>query len=142
MKIPTITGVIRRRVLLNYRVDPDVVNAILPGNFRPQIVHGYAIAGICLIRPEEVRPKGMPAIVGVSSENSAHRIGVEWDEDGETKYGVYVPRRDTNCKFNALVGGRLFPGAHELSDFKISDADGNISMRVTAKDYSNALVGF
>ena len=142
MKIPTIAGLIRRRVLLNYRVDPDVVSSILPGNFRPQIVHGYAIAGICLIRLEEVRPKGMPAIVGVSSENSAHRIGVEWDEDGEPKYGVYVPRRDTDCKFNALVGGRLFPGAHELSDFKISDAGGNISMRVTAKDYTNALVNF
>ena len=142
MKIPTITGVIRRRVLLNYRVDPELVTSILPSNFRPQLVHGFAIAGICLIRLEEVRPKGMPAIVGVSSENSAHRIGVEWDEDGETKRGVYVPRRDTDCTFNALVGGKLFPGASELSKFQIEDEDGKISMQISAKDYSQALVEF
>ncbi|MFK7910239.1 MAG: DUF2071 domain-containing protein [Akkermansiaceae bacterium] len=142
MKIPTITGVIRRRVLLNYRIDPEITASILPRNFRPQLVNGYAIAGICLIRLEQVRPKGMPALVGFSSENSAHRIGVEWDAAGIKKYGVYVPRRDTDCMFNALVGGRLFPGAHELSAFEVSDKNGNISMQVTAKDYGMPLVDF
>ena len=29
MKIPTITGIIRRRLLLNYRVAPEVVQAVL-----------------------------------------------------------------------------------------------------------------
>lgn len=145
MKIPTITGVIRRRVLLNYRVDPDIVRSILPGNFRPQLVGGYAIAGICLIRLDEVRPKGMPGMVGVSSENSAHRIGVEWEDEhskGKTKHGVYVPRRDTDCVFNSLVGGRLFPGAHHLSKFDVTDENQAISMKVQAKDYVDPLVAF
>lgn len=142
MKIPTITGVIRRRVLLNYRVDADLVRSILPGSFRPQRVNGYAIAGICLIRLEVVRPKGVPAIVGISSENSAHRIGVEWDDHGETKYGVYVPRRDTDNRLNALAGGRVFPGAHHLSDFDVSDENGRIRMKIQAKDYGDPLVEF
>ena len=142
MKIPTIAGVIRRRVLLNYRVDADFVSSILPGNFRPQRVNGYAIAGICLIRLEDVRPKGMPAIVGISSENSAHRVGVEWEDHGETKQGVYVPRRDTDNRLNALAGGRIFPGAHHLSDFDVSDENGSISMKIQAKDYVDPLVEF
>jgi hypothetical protein len=68
MKIPAITGIIRRRILLNYRVTPEVIQKILPANFRPKLVDEYAIAGVCLIRLEEIRPKGMPRIVGISSE--------------------------------------------------------------------------
>ncbi|WP_435894516.1 DUF2071 domain-containing protein [Oceaniferula spumae] len=142
MKIPTITGVIRRRALLNYRVDPDVVTAVLPGNFRPHVVNGNAIAGICLIRLENIRPKGMPAMVGISSENSAHRIGVEWDDDGQVKHGVFVPRRDTDSQLNALAGGRIFPGVHHLSQFDVMDVNGNVAMTVQAKDFDSPLVKF
>lgn len=44
MKIPTINGVIRRRILLNYRVDPAAIQKELPANFRPKTVNGFAIA--------------------------------------------------------------------------------------------------
>lgn len=46
INIPTITGVIRRRILLNYRVGAEVVQAVLPGNFRPKLVEGKAVDGI------------------------------------------------------------------------------------------------
>ncbi|MBK1856481.1 DUF2071 domain-containing protein [Verrucomicrobiaceae bacterium 5K15] len=142
MKIPTIQGVIRRRILLNYRVDPAVLAAVLPGNFRAQCVGDYAIAGICLIRLEQIRPKGMPAMVGIASENSAHRIGVEWSRGGETQRGVFVPRRDTDSQLNALAGGRVFPGVHHLSKFEVEDHDGRIRMTVQADDYASPLVDF
>lgn len=82
MKIPVIEGLIRRRILLNYRVDPEWVQRILPAPFRPTLVKGHAIAGICLIRLEQVRPKGFPRFLGIRSENSAHRVAVEWEEAG------------------------------------------------------------
>jgi uncharacterized protein YqjF (DUF2071 family) len=47
MMIPVIQGVIDRRLLLNYRVDADVVATLLPAPFRPKIHTGYAIVGIC-----------------------------------------------------------------------------------------------
>ncbi len=56
MRLPVIRGVIDRRILVNYRVDPDVMARIVPSPFRPQIVGGYAIAGICLIRLRRIRP--------------------------------------------------------------------------------------
>lgn len=140
MKIPVITGIIRRRILLNYRVDPQVLATILPGNFRPKLVKGKAIAGICLIRLEQIRPKGLPAMMGLSSENSAHRIAVEWEENGEAREGVYVPRRDTDSCLNALAGGRIFPGVHEYSEFTIKDADGHIEMRVLPKGSDEPLI--
>ncbi|MFK5921852.1 MAG: DUF2071 domain-containing protein [Verrucomicrobiota bacterium] len=140
MKVPKITGIIRRRILLNYRVEAEVGEALLPGNFRPKLVNGYAVAGVCLIRLEQIRPTGMPKLLGISSENSAHRIAVEWQDGSENKEGVFVPRRDTDSQLNALAGGRIFPGVHHLSDFEVSDRDGEISMQVIAKDYQEALV--
>ncbi|MGB0744198.1 MAG: DUF2071 domain-containing protein [Opitutales bacterium] len=141
MKIPAIKGIIRRRILLNYRVAPDVVQKVLPANFRPKLVDGYSIAGICLIRLEKIRPKAMPAFAGISSENSAHRIGVEWhDENGGVVEGVFVPRRDTDSRLNALAGGRLFPGVHHLSKFTVTDQEGKISLRVAPDDAEIPLV--
>lgn len=141
MKIPVIEGVIRRRILLNYRVDPEVVQKILPANFQPKLVDGYAIAGICLIRLEEIRPKRMPAMLGFSSENSAHRVAVEWNDERENlKEGVFVPRRDTDSRLTALAGGRIFPGVHHFSKFTVSDEDQKISMRVDVSNNDDPLV--
>ena len=121
MNIPAMQGLIRRRLLLNYRVSPEAVSRVLPGNFRPKLVGGYAIAGVCLIRLEQVRPKGFPSLLGVSSENSAHRIAVEWEDgDGGHQEGVFVPRRDTGSILNSLAGGRIFPGVHHYSKFSVS----------------------
>jgi hypothetical protein len=141
MNIPAIKGIIRRRILLNYRVSPEVVQRILPSNFQPKVFNGYAIAGICLIRLEEVRPQGLPAFVGLSSENSAHRIAVEWEgAEGQSQEGVFVPRRDTDSLLNSLAGGRIFPGVHHHSDFSIHDSDGRISLRVKSSGMNSRLV--
>ena len=92
MKIPTIHGIIERRMLINFCVEPHYIEKILPQPFRPKLYKGKAIAGICLIRLKDIKPKGLPDFVGVNSENAAHRIAVEWEENGVTKEGVYIPR--------------------------------------------------
>ncbi|MGK0186796.1 MAG: hypothetical protein ACI9R3_002579 [Verrucomicrobiales bacterium] len=77
----------------------------------------------------------------MSSENSAHRIAVEWEDDhGDTQEGVFVPRRDTDSRMNALAGGRAFPGVHHHSKFTVADRDGRISMRIVADDIEQPLV--
>ena len=107
LRLPVIEGIIKRRLRINFRADPDIVQALLPAGFRPKCHGPYAIVGICLIRLEDIRPRGVPALVpGLSSENAAHRIAVEWTEgNGEEREGVYIPRRDTNSALNALAGG-------------------------------------
>src|SRR5262249_9797878 len=71
MKVPAVQGMIERRLLVNYRIAPDALSGILPPPFRPKLVGGYAIAGICLIRLASVRPRGLPAGLGLRSENAA-----------------------------------------------------------------------
>lgn len=58
---------------MNFRVEAEVMARYLPDRFRPKLHAGYAVAGIYLIRLEEIRPRLWPAAVGLSSENTAHR---------------------------------------------------------------------
>lgn len=134
MKIPTIHGYIDRRILINFTADPKSVEKIIPFPFRPKIYKDKAIVGICLIRLKDIKPKGFPDFIGVNSENGAHRIAVEWDENGETKSGVYIPRRDTSLKLNAFVGGRLFPGKHYLAKFNVQEANGKYHIDFKSSD--------
>jgi hypothetical protein len=134
MKIPTIQGIIKRRVLVNYRVEPDMIQKILPKGFRPKLYKGKAIAGICLIKLEHIRPKNFPDFIGISSENAAHRIAVEWEENNEIKEGVFVPRRDTDSLLNHLAGGRLFPSEHHKASFEIEEDKRGVDYSMRSKD--------
>ena len=118
MKLPELTGVIERRLLVNYRVDPDAIVKVLPSPFRPQLVGDAAVAGICLLRLGSMRPAGIPAWVGLRSENAAHRVAVEWDTPDGLRTGVYIPRRDTASAANLLLGGRVYPGEHRPRAFR------------------------
>jgi hypothetical protein len=136
MRIPVVTGIIDRRILVNYRVDPAVMAGVLPAPFRPQLVDGVAIGGICLIRLKHVRPRFLPVPWGVGSENAAHRIAVEWDMDGVTRQGVYIPRRDTNSRLNSLTGGRVFPGLHHHATFEVSETPNRFQVAMRSDDAS------
>ncbi|GAB3296135.1 YqjF family protein [Hymenobacter tenuis] len=137
MRIPTIHGIIDRRILINFTADPKDVATILPAPFRPKVYKGKAIVGICLIRLKNIKPKGLPNWLGVSSENGAHRIAVEWDEAGKTQEGVFIPRRDTSLRLNALVGGRLFPGKHHVATFNVRETGPNYHVGFVSSDQTH-----
>jgi len=147
MRIPKIKGIIDRRILINYQIDKEVLENYLPKPFKPKLVNGKGIAGICLIRLKEIRPKGLPKQIGISSENGAHRIAVEWEENGKLKEGVYIPRRDTSSKLNSFAGGTIFPGIHHFAKFTVEENNGkyevsfisedNTSLSIKAKETEN-----
>ena len=134
MNLPTIQGTIDRRILANFRADPDVVASQLPQPFRPKLHDSYAIVGVCLIHLKNIRPMLLPKQLGIGSENAAHRIAVEWDEDGQTREGVFIPRRDTNSRLNHWSGGRIFPGEHHLADFQTSQSANAFSVQMRSRD--------
>jgi len=135
MRLPLVRGIIDRRILVNYRVDPEALAALVPAPFRPQLIGGYAVAGICLIRLREVRPVGLPAWLGLRSENAAHRIAVEWDDErGYPRTGVYILRRDTSSLLNVLAGGRVFPGIHHRGAFRVRDSDRLLEVALRSDD--------
>ena len=142
MRLPVVHGLIRRRLLVNFRVDAEVMTRFLPVPFRPKLQRGYAIAGICLIRLEQIRPGGwLPRFCGVSSENAAHRVAVLWDDGSsdQPREGVFIPRRDTGSWLNHCAGGRIFPGEHHLADFAVTDDGSRVIMSICARDGRTAI---
>ncbi|MEZ0324622.1 MAG: DUF2071 domain-containing protein [Fimbriimonas sp.] len=132
--LPTIAGIIARRLLVNFRVDPEVAQQHLPSGVRLKLHKGYGVAGICLIRLERMHPAFLPLSVGLSSENAAHRYAVTYrSENGETD-GVYIPRRDTNSRLTQLLGGKLVPGTHHAATFQVDDHDGRIGFAMDSDD--------
>jgi Uncharacterized conserved protein (COG2071) len=134
MRFPKVHGVIRRRLLVNFRVDPAVLQRQMPSPFRPKLHEGHGIAGICLIRLEGIRPKRVPRIFGLASENAAHRMAVLWDNHGVVREGVYIPRRDTGSLINHLGGGRIFPGEHHKAAFDVRESGDRIALTMSSAD--------
>lgn len=133
-RLPRMVGKIDRRLLINYRVDPDLLARILPEPFKPQLVGGAGVAGICLIRLSELRPAGSPAALGLTTENAAHRVAVEWDGPDGHQHGVYIPRRDTSSRLTTLIGGRVFPGEHHHATFRVSEGDSDYEVAFASTD--------
>jgi hypothetical protein len=122
-------------MLVNFRIDRETIQRQLPAPFRPKPHEGAAIAGICLIRLDELRPRHALAGIGVSSESAAHRVAVVWTgPDGVEREGVYIPLRDTNSFVNRAHGGRLFPGVHHVARFDVQEVDDAIDFAMRADD--------
>lgn len=134
MRLPKVHGTIKRRLLVNFRIDPAVMQRQLPAPFRPKLHEGSAIAGICLIRLEDIRPRRVPRVMGLSSENAAHRIAVVWEDEAGPHEGVYIPRRDTGSLVNHLAGGRLFPGEHQRAKFRVVEDGQRIALHMRSAD--------
>lgn len=71
MNLPVIQGLIHRRILANFRVEPEVMQRHIPARFRPKLHNWFAVAGVCLSRLEHIRPHLMPEFVGLSSEEAS-----------------------------------------------------------------------
>lgn len=133
-EVMQIDSMIERRVLLNYRLDPEMAGRLLPKPLRPQLVRGSAVAGTCFIRLGQARPIGLPTTLGWRMENAAHRIAVEWDGPDGIRRGVYLPKQFTESKISALAGRLMSPGPQQLGKFFIQETESefDLSMRSSA----------
>jgi hypothetical protein len=134
MQLTSLEGVVERRLLVNYRVDADAAARVLPAPLRPQLVRGWAVAGICLLRLGSLHPRQVPIRWGLRSENAAHRIAVEWDTPTGVARGVYIGRRDTGSRLNAAAGGRIFPGEHGRAVFDVRETDSELRVAYASAD--------
>lgn len=129
---------LRRRLLISYRVDPDVAASLLPEGFRPQLVDGSALAGVCVLGLEAIRPRWFAPRWGLRSENAAHRIAVEWDGPEGTEQGVFIFERHSSAWHPVLFGGRLFPGVHHRARFTTREGSGRYALTMDAGAHSIA----
>lgn len=127
---------LRRRLLISYRMDPASAASLLPEGFRPQIVDGSALAGVCILGLESIRPGWVRHPRGLRSENAAHRMAVEWDGANGPEKGVFIFERHSSAWHPVLFGGRLFPGVHRKARFRTNEANDRYAVTMTARGHS------
>jgi len=127
-----IIGRIRRRLLVNQWVDPDEVLNYLPEGVRPRVgSNGGVIVGCCMIEIDAARPWPLPSPVGIGIRAAAHRISVEVGPEHQPTPAVWVPVRHTDSRAVVVVGGRLFPGVHEMADVTVGEDRQVLSWSIT-----------
>lgn len=132
--LKTLRAQVRRRLLVSYRVDPIVAATLIPNPFRPQTVDGSAVAGVCMIGLQSVRPGWLTPKIGFRTENVAHRIAVEWDENGLTRTGVYIVERHSSSLLPVIAGGRLFPGVQKHARFELDETASRFRVDMSAPE--------
>lgn len=139
MELPVLSGVIARRLLINYRVDRNALQKILPDSLKPIVIGGYASAGICLLKLRDIGLKYSPGFLKIDSENAAHRFLVQWREGGRTRCGVYIPRRDTDSRLNVWLAGKVFSWPHYEAQFNTKEDNGHYFVNVSSIDHRTNL---
>lgn len=134
MRFPVIRAAVRRRISILYRVDSDVSANLLPPPFRPRLVRGSGIAGVCLTRFAQLRTRFVPPFLGMSAEDAVHWVAAEWDSGQGPRTGVYILRRDTSSRLVALAGGRLLPGVRHHARFKTAEDVETIDIAMDSDD--------
>ena len=122
--LPALRAIMDRGILVNYRVDPLILDRLVPRPFRVKRIHCWGLASVLLIRLRNSPPTGGPEALGQTTENATYQVAVQRDEDGIAREGVYILSRHTNSRPNALAEWRIFPGAHELARFNIHECGG------------------
>lgn len=153
MSRPSIASLIERRLLVNFRLDPEAAARILPEGSRPLLRRGHAVGGLCLIRLAGVRRSGGPPVLagladlagrfGLRTEIAVHRIATVREGPEGPEPGLYIARRDTDSRIGTLTAGLFLPGEHHLARFEVEEsperlrigfrgADGGAQARVEA----------
>ncbi|HMK11746.1 MAG TPA: hypothetical protein VK461_09205 [Acidimicrobiales bacterium] len=134
VRTPVLQATLERRLLVTYRLDPDAVADLVPGPFWLHMVGGFAVGSITLDHVTALRPRGLPAATGFTSQNAAHRIAVEWEQQGRRAAGTFVLARHTSARRIAAAGDRIFPGQRERADFAVDDRGPNLSVAFRSRD--------
>jgi hypothetical protein len=140
---PEIRAVMKRRLLVSYRIEPDVLQAALPAPFRPALASGYGVGSICLIWLAGIRPatsrrtgsgtRAMSAAFGLRAQNVAHRIAVVLDKRDGPVHAVYIPHRYTSSRLAVVTGSALFPRLR-LARFHTDEQDGRYRITAASAD--------
>jgi hypothetical protein len=71
----------------------------------PKLLGDAAVAGICLIRLEQMGPRRSPLPWGLQSENAAHRMAVCWmDKGGRVPKAFTSPSPPCSCGTFPIAG--------------------------------------
>lgn len=121
MKPPPFKGIIDRRILINYKVENNVLRRLLPSPFSPRLINGYGIAGVCLIRRKQLKINSFPSWMSVNTETALYRIAVTWEQYGKQHTGSYVLRKETDSLMQIFANSRWSDDSQNWARFHVKE---------------------
>ena len=118
---------IRCRVLVLYRLDPNVLQRVLPAGMRPRTVQDYAVGEACYTRlgPSRFLP-------GRDSDHLAYRFALEREDKDGPQPVTWIARRETSSWLEARCGEKLLRGEYGRSVFEVHEDQFGLQLAVTS----------
>ena len=122
------------RALLVYRAEPEVVQALLPEERRPLVVHDRALVILCYTRLGAIRRRWLPRRLGAPSDHLAVRIATERDGKGGVERGSWILSRRTSSWIEARCGDKLFRGDYARAEFTLEENNARLRLEVRGRE--------
>lgn len=130
-----LTAVVRRRALVTHRIDEARAAARLPEGMRPITIGGHAFVSLCYSDIRNLRPRGMPAALGLSFQYMVTRMLVRVSpRSGPAFVSAHVLEALTDSML-ARIGARLAYGLPmQRARIELHDEDGTWRLRASVGD--------
>jgi len=130
----TIVGRLQRCWLFVYRAPVEAVRLVLPPPLEPLARSGYAFWNIVVCQIHAMRPKHLPAAVGVSYWHVAYRLYVQLPlPTGEVVQGLYFVRSDCDRWLMSLLGNLLTDFRFHVASIVVREEPDAVLLRVASK---------
>jgi uncharacterized protein YqjF (DUF2071 family) len=120
-----------RCILVNFAVDPELLNRNLPPGLEPDIVDGRAFISIVIGQMDKMRPRGVPRPLGVTFDQIVYRAVVRH----RGVRGVHFLRSDANSRLMCALGDRLSFFKFHHSPITSAERDDHLEVLVSTQDH-------
>ena len=135
----TMVGRLMDCILLAYSTPAESVRHLLSPPLELVTRDGRALWNVVACRVESIRPRGVPAIVGVTYHHVAYRLYVRARvSDGEAVDGLFFVRSDVDRAPLTLFGNFVSDFRFHTADIALAASEHQVNLRVNSPDGAKA----
>ena len=129
----TMHGRLERCWLFTFQTSPVAARQRLPGMLEPVTHNGYAFWNVVIVRLRGMRPRPLPAWMGVSYWHAAYRLYVRFPRPHEQPVeGLYFVRSDCDSHLVHVLGNLLTDFRFSFAPISCQERDRQVELSVHA----------
>jgi hypothetical protein len=128
-------GAIDRCWLFTYQTPEEEARSLLPGQLEPVTRAGCAFWSVVVCHLRCMRPKGLPAAVGMSYWHAAYRFYVRFHPaSGPPVEGLYFLRSDCDRPLMTLMGNLLTDYNFHTAGIEVAEEPSRVQFSIRSPD--------
>ncbi len=125
----------RRSLVLTYALPASFLRPHLPCGLVLDEMDGLGFLAIAMVQTGDLRPAGLPAILGRDFFLAGYRIFARWRHpDGRSLRGLRILRSDTDARLMLWFGNLLTHYRYQLASVKLAEEPSGFHVNVRTKD--------